>query len=410
MKKIIAKGNRPLCGEVTASGSKNAALPILFATLAVNGRSVIKNLPDIGDVRVAIEILKGLGAKITRSGTSVTVDTSSVEYRMPPAEQIAKIRASTYLIGACLARFGICHLCEFGGCDFAPRPIDLHLLAAQMLGATVEDELVCAKELRASKITLPKISVGATVNALIMCATLSGKSEIFGYAKEMHVMNLIDFLRSGGAEITVLSDRITVRGSTLIDASVTVIPDMIEAGTYAIGAIASGGDVRVFGADGVELSPLNRILTDSGATVETGDGFIRYTGRIKREIDLLASPYPGFPTDLQPPMAIALALFRGGRIRDAVFPERFGYLSPLSHFGIRSSVAFSCAHIYPSSPLRAASVSAPDLRGGVACLLAALCAEGESVISSAERIFRGYDSLVKKLTALGADVCESGKS
>ena len=409
MKKIIVSGNKSLCGEVEVSGSKNAALPILFASLCVNGRSVIKNLPDIGDVRVAIELLKGFGAKVTRSADTAVIDATSVEYKHPSAELVSKIRASTYLIGACIARFGICRLCEFGGCDFAPRPIDLHLLAAQMLGATVEDDRVSAKSLRAARITLPKVSVGATVNALIMCSTLDGQSEIYGFAKETHVMNLIEFLRSAGARITVGADKITVRGTALSDACVTVIPDMIEAGTYAIGALATCGDVRILGADPTELFPLNSILSEAGANVEVCEGSIRYRGSIKCEIDLLASPYPGFPTDLQPPMAVALATSRGGRIRDADFPERFGYLDALSAFGVRSSVAFSSAHVYPSSPLCAAHVRAPDLRGGAACLLAALCAEGESVIANADMILRGYDSLARKLTKLGASVRELGK-
>lgn len=404
MKKLTVTGGVPLCGEISVSGSKNAALPILFASLSVRGKSVIKNVPDIGDVRVAIELLRSFGAKVKRNGGTVSVDASSLEYRAPSAERTAKLRASTYLIGACLARFGVCRLTPFGGCNFAPRPIDLHLFAAEALGANIEEGTVSAKKLVGAKIKLPKISVGATVNALIMCASASGESLIYGYAAEPHVMNLIEFLRSGGADIRIEGDYIRVRGCVPESASVSIIGDMIEAGTYAIAAVATGGDVRIMGAEPSELSALNSLLLKGGAAVTEKDGAIRYSGRLTREISVIAAPYPAFPTDLQPPMSVALSLGVGGRIEDRVFPERFGYLYELSCFGIRSRAGYLGAHIYPLSAACAASVKAPDLRGGAACLIAALCAEGKSVIASAEKLARGYESLTEKLTSLGARI------
>lgn len=404
MKKLTVVGGVPLCGEICASGSKNAALPILFASLSVRGKSVIKNVPDIGDVRVAIELLRSFGAKVKRNGGTVTVDAASVEYRVPSAECTSKLRASTYLIGACLARFGICRLSPFGGCDFAPRPIDLHLLAAEVLGADVEEGSVSAKGLVGAKIKLPKISVGATVNALIMCASARGESLIYGYAAEPHVMNLIEFLRSGGADIRIEGDFIKVKGCVIENAHVTVIGDMIEAGTYAVSALASGGEVSVRGVEPTELYALNSLLQKGGASVTEKDGAVFYSGRLTREISVIAAPYPDFPTDLQPPMSVALALGSGGRIEDSVFPERFGYLSQLSHFGIRSKAGYLGAHIYPAASVVSAAVRAPDLRGGAACLIAALCANGESVISSAEKLARGYESLTEKLNSLGARI------
>lgn len=404
MKKLTVTGGVPLCGEISVSGSKNAALPILFASLSVRGKSVIKNVPDIGDVRVAIELLRSFGAKVKRNGGTVSVDASSLEYRAPSAERTSKLRASTYLIGACLARFGVCRLTPFGGCNFAPRPIDFHLFAAEALGANIEEGTVSAKKLVGAKIKLPKISVGATVNALIMCASASGESLIYGYAAEPHVMNLIEFLRSGGADIRIEGDYIRVRGCVPESASVSIIGDMIEAGTYAIAAVATGGDVRIMGAEPSELSALNSLLLKGGAAVTEKDGAIRYSGRLTREISVIAAPYPAFPTDLQPPMSVALSLGAGGRIEDRVFPERFGYLYELSCFGIRSRAGYLGAHIYPLSAACVASVKAPDLRGGAACLIAALCAEGESVIASAEKLARGYESLTEKLTSLGARI------
>ena len=407
MKKLLVKGGVPLSGVLTVSGSKNAALPILFAALSMRGVSVIENMPDIGDVRVAIELLRAFGVKARRSGDRLTLDASNVEYRVPNIEQTSKIRASTYLLGACLARFGICRLTPFGGCDFAPRPIDLHLFAAEALGAVVDEGVVSARELHGAVIRLPKVSVGATVNALIMCASVDGESLIYGYAAEPHVMNLIEFLRSGGADIRIEGELIRVRGGRLEGGRVRLLGDMIEAGTYALAALSTGGEIRICGVDPSELFSLHALLLKGGATVtERSDGVL-YSGRLSHELSVLAAPYPAFATDLQPPMSVALALGAGGRICDTVFATRFGYLSELEPFGIRSCVNKLGAHIYPTGKLKGATVKAPDLRGGAACLLAALAAEGDSVILSAQRLGRGYENLCEKLCALGGRVrCE----
>lgn len=407
MKKIIAEGGRALRGEVCVSGSKNAALPILFATVSTYGISTVRNLPDIGDVQIALRILKDLGALVKRRGNEVRIDTRQMRYKKPCEELVSKIRASTYLIGACLARFGICHILPFGGCDFASRPIDLHLLVASLMGAEAEECVLKAKKLTPCVIDLPKKSVGATANALIMSAATEGLSIIRGGASEPHVMNLVDFLRSAGAEIEIGENEITVKGRALSGGCVTVVGDMIEAGSFASFALVSGGDVLVRGVDAKELSSLCELLNFGGAEADVSERGIRFHGRLKRELTVEAAPYPAFPTDLQPLIAPALALGSGGRIKDTVFPTRFEYLSLLSSFGIRSSVNFSYAHIYPLKRPVCASVIAPDLRAGAACVAAALSAEGSSEISCAEKIFRGYEDFCAKLTALGAVIrCE----
>ncbi len=404
MKKLIVNGGVPLCGEVRVAGSKNAALPILLATMATHGVSIIRNVPDIGDVRVAIELLRSFGAVTQRRKDTLTVDTRNLEYKKPSPALTSKIRASTYLLGACLSRFGICHILPFGGCDFAKRPIDLHLYAASTLGADIEEEYISAKRLCAAQIRFPKISVGATVNALIMCSGIDGVSEIHSPAIEPHVMNLIDYLRSAGAEIDICEKYIKVRGGKLLSGDVRVIGDMIEAGTYAAAAMVTSGDVTVRGCNPEELSAFNKALIFGGADVETSEDGVHYFGKFKKELEIEAAPYPGFPTDLQPIFSVILASGAGGRIKDSVFETRFGYLDELSKFGIISSVNFSCAHIYPQKPLFAAAAFAPDLRGGAACLMAALSALGQSRIMSAEKIFRGYENIAEKLSRLGAKI------
>ncbi len=408
MRALTVNGGAPLFGEVSVGGSKNAALPILFAALTARGTSVINNIPDIGDVRCAIKIIEGLGAVVERRGSRLTVNTDGISYRKPPCELVASIRASTYLIGSCLASFGICHLQPFGGCNFSARPIDFHLKLAEKMGAAVEDDIIRADALTPALIKLPKPSVGATVNALIMASATEGTSMIYGSAREPHILSLIDFLRSAGACITCTDDCITVIGGGLHGGEITLIGDMIEAGTYLSAALATGGDVTVKGIDPDELAPFIDLLTESGARFDIGDCSVRAQGEICRPISAICTPYPGFPTDLQPIIAPLCGLFRGGRIKDTVFPDRFGYLNSLSLFGIAHNTLLDTAYIYASRSISPAAVSAPDLRGGAACIIAALAAEGKSRIEGIAAVERGYEGISKKLRSLGADVRLTG--
>lgn len=407
MQKIIVRGGNPISGNVRVSGSKNAALPIIFASLLVPDVTVIDNVPEIGDVSVALEIITRLGAKINRSGNRLFIDATHLEYSPPREDLISKIRASTYLIGASLARFGVADIGEFGGCNFSSRPIDFHLRAAEALGARREGKRLFAKRLYGAKIHLPKPSVGATINAAIMAACAMGETEIFGFAREPHVFALFDFLSSIGVFVEVGENSVKIRSGALHKTEFTIIGDMIEAGTYLIMPLVCGGSITVSGIVPGELSSLTDTLLSVGYKPMIYEDAIFIDSRIKSQaeierLSITASPYPGFPTDLQPITTTLLSKF-GGTVTDSVWQERFGYLKPLSKMGLRYSLESGIAKIEKGS-FHPASVTAPDLRGGMALLIAALSANGESEILSSDLILRGYDHLIEKLSCLGAEI------
>ncbi len=404
MGEIVIKGGKPLFGRVRISGSKNGALPILFATLVTRGVSRLRRVPDIGDVRVAMEILERFGARITEEGDFLCVDTTRLEYTEPPAQLLSKIRASTYLIGASLGRFGRCRLASPGGCNFSDRPIDMHLFAAELFGASLSDGCLCAPSLHGANIYFDKPSVGATTNALILASAVNAVTKIRGFAREPHVMALAEFLVSAGARIDFSEDEITVVGGELHGGRAEIIGDMIEAGTYLCAGLITGGEITVEGVDIGDMTTFVDFITEIGASVScTCDTVTARMCENGRPAALVASPYPGFPTDLQPIAAPLMASLCGGEIRDDVWRERFGYLSALSRFGVRYTREDNSARIFPSK-MTAAAVSAPDLRGGAACVLAALAARGESRIASAQTVLRGYESLDKKFRSVGADI------
>lgn len=403
MKKIIVNGPARLRGSVKIGGSKNAALPILFACIIAEGVSEIEGLPDIGDVRVAMEILTDMGAEITQNSGVTYVDSRNMHYRAPSEELISKIRASTYLIGACLGRFGRCLLQSYGGCNFSHRPIDMHLYATQALGADKNGDLLCAGKLTGAEISFDKASVGATVNSILLSATAEGKTRIRGVAREPHIDCLIDFLTSCGAEIHKTDDEITVVGKRLHGGKIKIIPDMIEAGSYLTLGLLPDAEVEVAELPIDDMLSIFDALRSFGAEIGINDNRACPHVHKPKAFSVNAMPYPAFPTDLQPIIAPLMAIYRGGEITDEVWRDRFGYLKTLSAFGVQYSLHGNTAQIYPSK-IFPASVSAPDLRGGMACIIAALTAKGQSEIHSAEIVLRGYEDLIKKLGALGADV------
>lgn len=405
MSKFIINGNRTLSGRVEISGSKNAALPLIFATVLLNGVSHIYGVPDISDVDVAIRLISDMGAKVTRTGTDITVDTSELVYKKPSENEVSKIRASSYLLGANLSRFGICHIQSFGGCNFDSRPIDMHVRAMTALGAKQNENFFTAKKLVGADIVFDKISVGATVNAILLAASATGKSRIFGYAKEPHVISLIEFLRSAGADITLLDDRIEIIGKELSGGRARVIPDMIEAGTYVALSVLTESSVTVSGVNTDHLASFFEVLESSGVDFSFSGNEISACGAPCSFFDVITEPYPGFPTDLQPQMAPLMAAFFGGRITEKVWRGRFGYLSELSRFGVDYELCQSGA-IIRHSRIHSAKAKAPDLRGGAALVMCALLADGESIIDSAEIIKRGYSDIACKLRLLGADIEE----
>lgn len=404
MKTITVVGGRSLFGSVFVQGSKNAALPIIFATLITNGVSKIRHLSDIGDVRVALDIIRELGARVQYSGGTAYIDTRMLTYREVSEDKISKIRASTYLLGSMLSRFGKCTISSFGGCAFSHRPIDMHVDACLAFGGELRDREIVAQKLRAADISFKKCSVGATINAIILAAAADGVSVIRGHAREPHVHALIDFLSSAGAQISVTDDKITVEGRELHGGNITVIGDMIEAGTYLAAGLVTGGEVSVIGAQGDDLASYIDALGKLGAeSLVRGSIISARLGDAQSYVKIAAEPYPAFPTDLQPIIAPLLAICRGGEIRDGVWEGRYGYLSSLARFGVRYRVRNGCAYI-EKSEIHPADTVAPDLRGGMAALLLALRARGVSRIENAEQILRGYENLIMKLSSLGADI------
>ena len=399
MSKIKVRGGVCLCGDISVGGSKNAALPILFATLLARDKSEIYSLPEIADVAVTLDILRSLGATVTRRAECTVINTENIRYATPSPSLTSRIRASTYLIGAMLTAFGRCEATCFGGCAFSDRPIDLHIGAAVAFGAEADSRGLSLKGARPVCHTVGKHSVGATVNSLLLAAGTEGESCLLGCAREPHIDALIEFLISMGADISSVGDTVRIRGGTLHGGKIKIPPDTIEAATYLIASALTEGRVRVCGIDERDLLPLNSLGLPP---VLDGRGFT-VGGIPDVPISITTEPYPGFPTDIAPLAAPLLALGGGGRITETVWRERFGYLSELAHLGVSYAQGDGYADIFPSR-LRGAETTARDLRGGAACLIAALAASGESVIDSVEIINRGYENPVWKLSSLGADI------
>ena len=405
MGRFVIEGNRRLDGEVTVSGSKNAALPIIFSTLIINGVSVLRNLPDIGDVDVALELIRCFGAQTVRAGSTLTIDTRDLTYTRPPRSLTEKIRASTYLIGATLARFGVAHVGDFGGCNFDTRPIDMHLYAAGRLGATVDGDGLSASRLVGKDIYFDKASVGATVNAIIMASRASGKTNIYNPALEPHVLSLVSFLKRAGIKFTVRVGCISVTGGEPCSSSAKIIPDMIEAGTYISLSLLTQSHVLVKGVDRAHLDSFLAPLVNAGAVLEYDRDTLLASGELDSPIDVVTATYPGFPTDLQPIIAPLMLKYDGGSITESVWRGRFGYLCELASFGARFSQNDSKATLYKSA-LHSAHAVATDLRGGASLVITALSTEGQSVIEHSETVKRGYDNIVNKLRRLGASIYE----
>ena len=400
MAKLTVFGGVKPFGEVWISGSKNEALPVIFSTILMYGISEIDNVPDILDVEVAIEIIEMLGARTERTGNKLKIDTRDLVYRDLPKALTSRLRASTYLIGSMLSRFGRCPLSGFGGCSFSPRPIDMHIAALEALSGVVESEYALTSGLVGADIRLRCPSVGATVNSLLLSVSAKGTTRIFGYAKESHIMNLIAFLRSAGADITLDGDKITVNGRPLSGGKIKIAPDMLEGATYLNLSAMAEGEIFLKGISHDAFLSVNSVYRSLGLEIATDERGV-FIKRISppRYTEIIAEPEPGFPTDLQPIFAPLIAYTSSGSIEDRVFPKRFGYLSELSRHGVISEDLGSRTRILKSG-LKAARSTAPDLRGGMALLLSAICADGVSEIDSAELILRGYDSLISKLRSL----------
>lgn len=414
MEKIIINGGNPLFGQVEISGSKNAALPIIYACVLVRGKCVLENIPVISDITYSFEILRGIGAKIRMlDRTTYEIDCTDVEPGKSDYELVRKIRGSYYLLGAEFGRFGRARVGYPGGCNFGVRPIDQHIKGFEALGGRVSTEggyieIESDNGAVGSNIFFDVSTVGATLNIMIAAATAEGTTIIDNAAREPHIVDCANFLNTCGAHISGAgSDVIKIKGvKELHGCTYAIIPDMIEAGSFMVAAVATGGSVRVSNVIPKHLESISAKLEETGATIEEFDDAIHVTAGPKlKKTNVKTLPYPGFPTDMHPQMSALLCLAEGtSYINESIFENRFRYVEELKRMGAKIKVDGRIVVIEGGTPLKPAPVIATDLRGGVAVMIAALTCPGKTEISEIKLIERGYDNICEKLKALGADI------
>ena len=409
-------GGKPLNGSVSISGAKNAAVAILPAALLVSGKCRIENVPDISDVRILLDILEGMGADVQCPEPHVVeIDCTAVQCTEPNADLVREMRASYYLMGALLGRFGKAHVAMPGGCTFASRPIDQHIKGFLALGADVdetEDYVALSPGpdgLQGSRFSLDLASVGATVNIMIAATLLPGQTIIENAAKEPHIVDLANFLNTMGARISGAgTDTVKIRGVNFLKGGTyTIIPDQIEAGTYLAAVTATGGNVLVQNVIPKHLECITTKLQEMGARIIPFDDAVRIisTGKL-RQATVKTRPYPGFPTDMQAQVCVCMSLANGtSRLTESVYETRFfGYCSELQSMGAKISINSKTATVVGVDHLEGATVSAHDLRAGAALVIAGLAAKGTTRVQNIHFVERGYENLIGKLSALGADI------
>ena len=413
METLRVRGGNPLHGEIQTNGAKNAAVAIIPAALLVDGVCRIENVPDIRDVGVILEMLSYLGAKVTRiDNNTIEIDSSCVSTFKAPYDLASRMRASYYLLGALLGRFGKAEVALPGGCNFGERPIDLHVKGFKALGATVDiirgQVEAKAEELKGANVYLDKVSVGATMNIILAATLARGRTVIENAAKEPHIVDLANFLNAMGARIRGAgTDIIRIDGvEKLGGGSYAIIPDQIEAGTFMIMAAAAGGDVLVKNIIPKHMASLVSKLEEMGVEIEEYDDAIRVR-RTKPLLpcDVRTMPYPGFPTDLQPQIVALLTLAEGtSMVTEDVWDNRFQYVGELKRLGADISVQGKTAIIEGGAPLHGAPVRATDLRAGAALIIAGLASDGITTINDPVYIDRGYENIEGRLTKIGAEI------
>ena len=415
MTKYIVQGGHPLFGEVRISGAKNAAVAIISAALLVDGVCRIENIPQISDVTALLKILEQLGANVRfLNRSSVEIDCRHISTTQVSQELAHKIRASYYLIGALLGRFGEAEVSMPGGCNFGGvRPIDQHVKGFVAMGAEVrEGDFICAKaeggRMKGANIYLDVVSVGATMNIMMAAVLAEGTTVIENAAKEPHIVDLANFLNSMGADVKGAgTDTIRIFGvDKLHGGSYAIIPDQIEAGTYMAAVAACGGQVLVRGIIPKHMDCITAKLQEMGVQVEEQDDtlLVRRSGKLHRA-NVKTLPYPGFPTDMQPQITVALCLAEGtSMVTEGVWDNRYRYVGELTRMGAQIRVEGRSAVVEGVDHLNAASVQAYDLRAGAAMVIAALAAEGTSEVSNVHYIERGYEDIIEKLRSIGAQI------
>lgn len=415
MDKIIINGNRRLNGEITVQGAKNSVLPILVATLLVNGVSVIHNCPILSDVEATIKILRYLGCIVTREGHTITVDSTNVNRNNVPDNLMREMRSSIVFLGGILGRMGKAVLSTPGGCEIGLRPIDLHLSSMEQFGATVTSEngfIVCSAEekgLIGTRITLSFPSVGATENIILAAVLAKGTTTITNAAREPEISDLADFLNRCGARIHGAGDStVTIEGvSGLHSTEHTVIPDRIVASTYMIACAMTNGKICLRDIIPAHIGPTIQPLREAGCDVTVSGRWVCLSAppKLKRIRMIRTMPYPGFPTDVQAQMMAMTTVCEGTSvIVENIFESRFKHIGELLRFGAKINVEGRMAVIEGIKHLNGATVRATDLRGGSAMILAGLNAYGTTEITEIHHIDRGYEQPEKVLEDLGADI------
>lgn len=411
MEQYIMKGGNPLVGEVTIGGAKNAALGILAAAIMTDEDVLIDNLPDVRDINVLLEAIQEIGARVERIDRhTVKINARDIHEVAVDDEYIRRIRASYYFIGALLGKYKSAQVPLPGGCNIGSRPIDLHLKGFRALGAKVDIErgavMAHAIDLVGSHIYLDKVSVGATINIMMAASLAEGQTIIENVAKEPHVVDVANFLNSMGASIKGAgTDVIRIKGvSKLHGTEYAIIPDQIEAGTFMFAAAVTKGDVTVKNVIPKHLESISAKLMEIGCEVEESDDAVRVVAsKPLTHTHVKTLPYPGFPTDMQPQITVALGLSRGTSIvTESIFENRFKYVDELTRMGASIKVEGNTAIIDGVSKYTGAGISAPDLRAGAALVMAGLAAEGTTVIDDIKFIERGYEDFHLKLQGLGA--------
>ena len=408
------EGGHPLTGTVRTQGAKNSVLPILAATLLSPGESVIHNCPRLTDVEYTLEILRRLGCRAEREGETVTVSAAAPTEWEIPDDLMREMRSSVIFLGAILGRMGRAELSYPGGCELGARPIDLHLSALRALGAEIDERggrLSCRGALTGADITLALPSVGATENIMLAAVRAEGITSITNAAREPEIVDLQNFLNALGAEVQGAgSSVITIRGGRpLHGGEHTVIGDRIAAATWLSAVAAAGGEARITGVDWRHLSTVTAVLSEAGCKIESAPNIIaiRAPERLRAVRPIRTAPYPGFPTDAQAIMMAALCTAEGATVfAENIFDSRYRHVDELVRMGADIRVEGKVAVVYGVPRLFGAQVTAADLRGGAALAVAALGAEGETILSGLRHVRRGYADLPADLRALGASVTE----
>lgn len=413
MEQYVIKGGNPLYGEVEIGGAKNAALAILAAAIMTDETVTIDNLPNVRDINVLLQAIEEIGAHVERVDIhKVKINGSFIRGVNVDNEFIRRIRASYYLIGALLGKYKQAEVALPGGCDIGSRPIDLHMKGFRSMGADIDIAhglvIARAKELKGTHIYMDKVSVGATINIMMAAAMADGKTVIENAAKEPHVVDVANFLNSMGANIRGAgTDVIRIVGVEKLHATeYSVIPDQIEAGTFMFAVAATGGNVLVKDVIPKHLEATTAKLLEVGCQVEEFDDSVRVIsdGHLKHT-QVTTLPYPGFPTDMQPQMAVLLGIAEGtSTVTESIFENRFKYVDELTRMGADIKVESNIAIISGVKRYTGARVNAPDLRAGAALVIAGLAADGITVVDDIYYIQRGYEALEEKLTKIGAKI------